>query len=193
MEHQLPDLPYDKSALAPYISFETIEFHYGKHHKAYVTKLNALIKGTEFENASLEDIIKKSSGAIFNNAAQVWNHTFYWNCLKPDSNGTPAGLLADAINAKWGTLEAFKKAFTQCALDTFGSGWAWLVMRKDGSLDLVSTSNAATPLTTDAKPLLTCDVWEHAYYVDYRNARADYIEKFWHIVNWDFVASNFKA
>jgi len=193
MEHKLPDLPYDKSALEPYISFETIEFHYGKHHKAYVAKLNALVKGTEFENASLEDIIKKSSGAIFNNAAQVWNHTFYCNCFKPDSNGAPAGLLADAINAKWESFEEFKKAFTLCALDTFGSGWAWLVMRKDGSLDLISTSNAATPLTGDAKPLLTCDVWEHAYYVDYRNARADYIEKYWNIVNWDFVATNFKA
>ncbi len=193
MEHQLPDLPYAKNALEPYISYETIEFHYGKHHKTYITKLNALIKGTEFENASLEDTIKKSTGAIFNNAAQVWNHTFYWNGLKPNSNGTPDGLMADAINAKWGSFEEFKKAFTQCALDTFGSGWAWLVKRKDGSLDLVSTSNAATPLTGDAKPLLTCDVWEHAYYVDYRNARADYIEKYWNIVNWDFVASNFKA
>lgn len=191
MEHKLADLPYDKSALEPYISFETIEFHYGKHHKAYITKLNALIKGTEFENASLEDIIKKSSGIIFNNAAQVWNHTFYWNGLKPNSNGRPDGLMADAINAKWGSFEEFKKAFTQCALDTFGSGWAWLVKRKDGSLDLVSTSNAATPLAGDAKPLLTCDVWEHAYYIDYRNARAEYIEKFWNIVNWSFVETNF--
>jgi Fe-Mn family superoxide dismutase len=193
MEHQLPDLPYAKNALEPYISYETIEFHYGKHHKAYVTKLNALIKGTEFENASLEDTIKKSTGAIFNNAAQVWNHTFYWNGLKRNSNGAPDGLLAVAINKKWGSFEEFKKAFTLCALDTFGSGWAWLVMRKDGSLDLISASNAATPVTGDAKPLLTCDVWEHAYYVDYRNARADYIEKFWNIVDWDFVASNFKA
>jgi Fe-Mn family superoxide dismutase len=193
MEHKLPDLPYAKNALEPYISAETIAFHYGKHHKAYVTKLNKLIKGTEFENVSLEDIIKKSSGAIFNNAAQVWNHTFYWNGLKPNNSGAPAGLLADAINAKWGSLDAFKKAFAQCALDAFGSGWAWLVKRKDGSLDLVSTSNAVTPLTGDAEPLLTCDVWEHAYYIDYRNARAEYVEKYWNIVNWDFVASNFKA
>ncbi len=193
MEHKLPDLPYAKNALEPFISAETLEFHYGKHHQTYVTNLNNLIKGTEFENLSLEDIIKKSSGGIFNNAAQVWNHTFYWNGFKPNGGGAPTGRLADAITAKWGSFDEFKKAFAQCAITTFGSGWAWLVKKPDGSLDLVSTSNAATPLTTDNKPLLTCDVWEHAYYIDYRNARAGYVEKFWEIVNWDFVAANFAA
>jgi Fe-Mn family superoxide dismutase len=193
MEHKLPDLPYAKNALEPYISAETLEFHYGKHHQTYVTNLNNLIKGTEFENLSLEDIIKKSSGGIFNNAAQVWNHTFYWNGFKPNGGGAPTGALADAINAKWGSFDEFKKAFAQCAITTFGSGWAWLVKKPDGSLDLASTSNAATPLTTENKPLLTCDVWEHAYYIDYRNARAGYVEKYWEIVNWDFVAANFAA
>jgi len=190
MEHQLPDLPYAKNALEPYISFETIEFHYGKHHQTYVTNLNKLIKGTEFENASLEEIIQKSSGAIFNNAAQIWNHTFYWNGLETNTKA-PSGALNDAINAKWGSFDAFKNAFTQCALSTFGSGWVWLTKQADGTLDIVSTSNAATPLTSKAKPLLTCDVWEHAYYIDYRNARAEYIEKFWHIINWRFVETNF--
>ena len=153
--------------------------------------LNNLIKGTEFENASLEEIVKKSSGGVFNNAAQVWNHTFYWNGLKPNGGGAPTGALADAINAKWGSFDAFKEAFTKCAVTTFGSGWAWLVKTPSGELDLVSTSNAATPLTTDNKALLTCDVWEHAYYVDYRNARPKYVEAFWSLVNWDFVAANF--
>ena len=153
--------------------------------------LNNLIKGTEFENASLEEIVKKSSGGVFNNAAQVWNHTFYWNGLKPNGGGEPTGVLADAINAKWGSFTAFKEAFTKCAVTTFGSGWAWLVKTPAGELDLVSTSNAATPLTTDNKALLTCDVWEHAYYVDYRNARPKYVESFWNLVNWDFVAANF--
>lgn len=193
MEHKLPDLPYAKNALEPHISAETIEFHYGKHHQTYVTNLNNLIKGTEFENLSLEDIVRKSSGGIFNNAAQIWNHTFYWNGFKPNGGGEPTGALADAIKAKWDSFDEFKKAFTQCAVTTFGSGWAWLVKKPDGSLDLVSTSNAATPLNSDAKPLLTCDVWEHAYYIDYRNARAGYVEKFWNLVNWDFVAANFAA
>ena len=191
MEHTLPALPYAMDALAPHISAETLEFHYGKHHKTYVDNLNNLIKGTEFENASLEDIVKKSSGGVFNNAAQVWNHTFYWNGLKPNGGGEPTGALADAINAKWGSFTAFKEAFTKCAVTTFGSGWAWLVKTPTGELDLVSTSNAATPLTTDNKALLTCDVWEHAYYVDYRNARPKYVESFWNLVNWDFVAANF--
>ena len=191
MEHTLPALPYAMDALAPTISAETLEFHYGKHHKAYVDNLNNLIKGTEFENASLEEIVKKSSGGIFNNAAQVWNHTFYWNSMKPNGGGAPTGALADAINAKWGSFEAFKEAFTKCAVTTFGSGWAWLVKTPAGELDLVSTSNAATPLTTDNKALLTCDVWEHAYYIDYRNARPKYVESFWNLVNWDFVAKNF--
>jgi len=193
MEHKLPELPYALDALAPALSKETLEFHYGKHHQTYVTNLNNLIKGTEFENASLEEIIKKSSGGIFNNAAQIWNHTFYWFGLSPNGSGEPTGALADAIKAKWGSFEDFKKAFTQTAVGTFGSGWAWLVKNADGSLELVSTSNAATPLTTDKKPLLTCDVWEHAYYIDYRNSRPNYLESFWKLVNWDFVAKNFAA
>ncbi|MDK3025707.1 superoxide dismutase [Fe] [Cupriavidus taiwanensis] len=191
MEHKLPPLPYAHDALAPHISKETLEFHHDKHHQTYVTNLNNLIKGTEFENASLEEIVKKSSGGIFNNAAQVWNHTFYWDSLKPNGGGQPTGALADAINAKWGSFDKFKEEFTKVAVGTFGSGWAWLVKKADGSLDLVSTSNAATPLTTDAKPLLTCDVWEHAYYIDYRNARPKYVEAFWNVVNWDFAGKNF--
>ena len=198
MQHSLPDLPYAHNALEPYISAETIAFHYGKHHQTYVTNLNKLIVGTEFEKASLEEIVKKSSGAIFNNAAQIWNHTFYWNGLKPNTSNTPRGIpssgkLAEAINAKWGSADAFKTAFTQCAVTTFGAGWAWLVKKEDGTLDIVSTSNAATPLTGNAVPLLTCDVWEHAYYIDYRNVRADYVEKFWNIINWDFVEKNFAS
>ncbi|AOY91621.1 superoxide dismutase [Cupriavidus sp. USMAA2-4] len=191
MEHTLPPLPYAHDALAPHISKETLEFHHDKHHQTYVTNLNNLIKGTEFENATLEEIVKKSSGGIFNNAAQVWNHTFYFNGLSPKGGGAPAGALADAINAKWGSFDKFKEEFTKTAVGTFGSGWAWLVKKADGSLDLVSTSNAATPLTTDAKPLLTCDVWEHAYYIDYRNARPKYVEAFWNLVNWEFVGQNF--
>ncbi|NUT16085.1 MAG: superoxide dismutase [Fe] [Cupriavidus sp.] len=191
MEHKLPPLPYAHDALAPHISKETLEFHHDKHHQTYVTNLNNLIKGTEFENATLEEIVKKSSGGIFNNAAQVWNHTFYWDSLKPNGGGQPTGALADAINAKWGSFDKFKEEFTKVAVGTFGSGWAWLVKKADGSLDLVSTSIAATPLTTDAKPLLTCDVWEHAYYIDYRNARPKYVEAFWNVVNWDFAGKNF--
>ncbi|EHP42955.1 MULTISPECIES: superoxide dismutase [Fe] [Cupriavidus] len=191
MEHTLPPLPYAHDALAPHISKETLEFHHDKHHQTYVTNLNNLIKGTEFENSTLEEIVKKSSGGIFNNAAQVWNHTFYWDSLKPNGGGQPTGALADAINAKFGSFDKFKEEFTKTAVGTFGSGWAWLVKKADGSLDLVSTSNAATPLTTDAKPLLTCDVWEHAYYIDYRNARPKYVEAFWNVVNWDFASKNF--
>jgi Fe-Mn family superoxide dismutase len=188
MEHTLPALPYAMDALAPHISKETLEFHYGKHHQTYVTNLNNLIKGTEFESASLEDIVRKSSGGVFNNAAQVWNHTFYWHCLAPNAGGAPTGALADAINAKWGSFDAFKDAFTKSAVGNFGSGWTWLVKKADGSLDIVNTSNAATPLTGADKPLMTCDVWEHAYYVDYRNRRPDYMAAFWALVNWDFVA-----
>lgn len=191
MEHVLPPLPYAMDALQPHISKETLEFHYGKHHQTYVTNLNNLIKGTEFENLSLEEIVKKSSGGIFNNAAQVWNHTFYWHSLSPKGGGAPTGALAEAINKKWGSFDEFKKVFTQTSVGTFGSGWGWLVKKADGSLDIVSTGNAATPLTTDAKPLLTCDVWEHAYYIDYRNARPKYVEAFWSLVNWEFVAKNF--
>ncbi|WP_028536603.1 superoxide dismutase [Paludibacterium yongneupense] len=193
MEHKLPQLPYALDALAPHISKETLEYHYGKHHQTYVTNLNNLIKGTEFENASLEEIVRKASGGIFNNAAQIWNHTFYWFGLSPNGGNAPTGALAAAIDAKWGSFEEFKKAFTQTAVGTFGSGWAWLVKAADGSLELVSTSNAATPLSTDKKPLLTCDVWEHAYYIDFRNSRPNYMEAFWKLVNWDFVAGNFAA
>jgi len=193
MEHTLPPLPYAKNALEPVISAETIEFHYGKHHQTYVTNLNNLIKGTEFENSSLEEIVLKSSGGIFNNAAQVWNHTFYWNGFKPNGGGVPSGALAAAIDKAFGSFDEFKKLFSQKALTTFGSGWAWLVKNKDGSLTLESTSNAGTPMTNGQTALLTIDVWEHAYYVDYRNARAKYIEEFWSIVNWDFVAANFSA
>jgi Fe-Mn family superoxide dismutase len=191
MAFELPALPYANNGLAPYISEETLEFHYGKHHQTYVTNLNNLIPGTEFENMSLEAIILKSSGGIFNNAAQVWNHTFYWNSLAPNAGGEPTGALADAINAQFGSFEKFKEEFTKCAVTTFGSGWAWLVKNDDGSLALVSTSNAGCPLTTGQKPLLTCDVWEHAYYIDYRNARPKYLEAFWALVNWDFAAANF--
>lgn len=192
MEHKLPDLPYAKDALVPYISAETLEYHYGKHHATYVTNLNKLIPGTEFENLSLEDIVKKASGGIFNNAAQVWNHTFYWNCLAPKAGGEPTGALADAINKTFGSFAAFKEKFSTTAVGTFGSGWAWLVKNADGSLAIESTSNAANPMTTGKKPLLTCDVWEHAYYIDYRNARPKYVEAFWNLVNWNFVAGNFK-
>jgi len=191
MEHKLPELPYALDALAPHISKETLEFHYGKHHQTYVTNLNNLIKGTEFENLSLEEIVKKSSGGVFNNSAQVWNHTFYWFGLSPKGGGEPSGALAEAINKKWGSFAKFKEEFTKTAVGTFGSGWAWLVKKADGSLDLVSTSNAATPLTTADKALLTCDVWEHAYYIDYRNARPKYVESFWNLVDWQFVAKNF--
>ncbi|MBS3958327.1 MAG: superoxide dismutase [Fe] [Xanthomonadaceae bacterium] len=188
----LPALPYARDALAPHISAETIDFHYGKHHQAYLDNLNKQIAGTEFESLDLEAIIRKAQGGMFNNAAQVWNHTFYWNCLAPNGGGEPKGKLADAIHAAFGSFAAFKEQFTQTALTTFGSGWAWLVQRPDGTLALVSTSNAATPITGTDTPLLTCDVWEHAYYIDYRNARAKYVEAFWNLVNWDFVASRMR-
>ncbi len=191
MAHTLPALPYAMDALAPIISKETLEFHYGKHHQTYVTNLNNLIPGTEFESASLEEIVKKSSGGVFNNAAQIWNHTFYWNSMAPNAGGEPTGKLADAINAKWGSVAAFKEAFNKSAAGNFGSGWTWLVKKPDGSVDIVNTSNAATPLTTTDVPLLTCDVWEHAYYIDFRNARPKYLESFWSLVNWSFAAKNF--
>jgi Fe-Mn family superoxide dismutase len=189
MSIELPALPYARDALAPHISAETIDFHYGKHHQTYVTNLNNLIKDTEFAQSNLEDIIRRSTGGMFNNAAQVYNHSFYWNCLKPNGGGAPSGKLADAINRTFGSFAAFKEQFTQTAMTTFGSGWAWLVQRADGSLALVSTANAATPVTGTDRPLLTCDVWEHAYYIDYRNARAKYVEAFWNLVNWDFAAA----
>ena len=196
MEHKLPELPYALEALEPHISKETLEFHYGKHHQTYVTNLNNLIKGTEFESKTLEDIVKTSSGGIFNNSAQVWNHTFYWNCLKPAAQGgggEPKGMLKEVIESKFGVYEEFKKQFTQTSITTFGSGWAWLVADSQKNLELVSTSNAATPLTSDKKALLTCDVWEHAYYIDYRNRRPDYLSAFWNIVNWEFAELNFTS
>lgn len=192
MQHELPKLPYAMDALAPHISKETFEFHYGKHHQAYVTNLNGLIKGTEFENASLEDIVKKSSGGVFNNAAQVWNHTFFWNSMKPAGGGKPSGALAAAIDKKWGSFDAFKEAFTKSAVGNFGSGWTWLVKKADGSVDIVNTSNAGSVLTTGDKALLTIDVWEHAYYIDFRNARPKFVETFLNsLANWDFAAKNF--
>jgi Fe-Mn family superoxide dismutase len=189
--HTLPALPYAKTALAPHISAETIEFHYGKHHQTYVDNLNRLIVGTEFEKLPLEAIVTKAQGPIFNNAAQVWNHTFYWNGLAPGKGGEPTGGLADAIAKTFGSFAKFREQFTQSAVTLFGSGWAWLVRKKDGSLALVQTSNAANPMTSGDTPILTCDVWEHAYYVDYRNARAKYVEAFWSLVNWDAAAKNF--
>ncbi|HKT28835.1 superoxide dismutase [Dyella sp.] len=191
MAIELPPLPYEKNALEPNVSAETLEFHYGKHHQAYVTNLNNLIKGTEFENASLEDIVKKSSGGVFNNAAQTWNHTFYWNSMRsPKSDNKPAGKLSDAIDKAFGSFDKFKEEFKKSAVGNFGSGWTWLVQRPDGSLGIVNTSNAATPITGSDKPLFTIDVWEHAYYIDYRNARPNYVDKFWDLVNWDFAAKN---
>ncbi len=191
MTHELPPLPYAIDALAPHISKETLEYHHGKHHKTYVDNLNKLIPGTEFENLSLEDIVRKSTGGVFNNAAQIWNHTFYWNCLAPNAGGKPTGALAAAIDQAFGSFDAFKEKFSQTTIGTFGSGWAWLVKNASGGLELVSTSNAGCPLTAGQTPLLTCDVWEHAYYIDYRNLRAKYVETFWNLVNWDFVARNF--
>jgi len=193
MAFELPPLPFAKNSLAPHISEETLDFHYGKHHQTYVTNLNNLVPGTEFEGLTLEDIVMRSSGGIFNNAAQVWNHTFYWNSLSPIGGGEPIGALADAINAEFGSFAGFKEAFTKCAVTTFGSGWAWLVKNPEGKLALVSTSNAGCPLTDGHTPLLTCDVWEHAYYIDYRNARPAYLDAFWALVNWDFAAANFSA
>jgi len=192
MSFTLPELPYAKDALAPHISAETIEFHYGKPHQTYVDKLNGLVDGTELESQSLENIVKSSEGGVFNNAAQVWNHTFYWNCLSPNGGGSPTGPVADAINAAFGSFDAFKEQFTNSAINNFGSGWTWLVKKADGSVAIVNTSNAATPLTdASVTPILTVDVWEHAYYVDYRNARPKYMDAFWALVNWDFVNQNF--
>jgi len=189
MAFTLPELPYAREALEPHMSRETLEYHYGKHHKTYVDVANKLIVGTEFENVSLEDAVKKSSGKLFNNVAQIWNHTFFWNSLTP-KQAAPGKKLADALVKQFGGIDDFKKLFTETAIGTFGSGWAWLVQKKDGSLAVISTSNAATPLTTDDKALLTCDVWEHAYYVDYRNARATYLDHYWSLANWAFAEKN---
>lgn len=192
MSFTLPQLPYAMDALAPHISKETLEYHYGKHHQAYVNNLNKLIPGTEFASMSLEEIIKKATGGIFNNAAQVWNHTFYWYCLSPNGGGEPTGKLAEAIKKHFGSFNEFKEQFTQTAATTFGSGWAWLVQDNNGALKIISTSNAGTPMTEGLTALLTCDVWEHAYYIDYRNVRPDYINAFWSLVHWDFVSSKLK-
>ena len=189
MTFELPTLAYDLDGLEPHISKETLEYHHGKHHQAYVNKLNAAITGTEFADMSLEDIIKKSSGGVFNNAAQIWNHTFYFNGFKPNGGGEPTGAVADAINETFGSFKEFKEKFTQAAATLFGSGWAWLVKDNNGKLEIVTTQNAGNPLTDGKTPLLTCDVWEHAYYIDVRNARPKYIENFWEIINWDFVAN----
>lgn len=190
IKHTLPDLPFNKDALEPHISTETIEYHYGKHHASYVEKLNKQIEGTDFENASLEEIIKKASGNIFNNGAQVWNHTFYWNCLSPKGGGEPKGNLAKAIDRDFDNYDSFKDSFTQAASTNFGSGWTWLVKNQNGGLEIINTSNADNPMKNGMVPLLTCDIWEHAYYIDYRNKRPDYIAAFWELVNWDFVAQN---
>ncbi|MBV7297562.1 superoxide dismutase [Fe] [Enterovibrio paralichthyis] len=194
MAFQLPALPYEKNALEPHISQETLEYHHGKHHNTYVVKLNGLVEGTELENKSLEEIIKTSTGGVFNNAAQIWNHTFYWHCLSPNGGGEPTGDVADAIAKSFGSFEEFKAKFTDSAINNFGSSWTWLVKKADGSLDIVNTSNAGTPLTEEGvTPLLTVDLWEHAYYIDFRNLRPDYMNAFWALVNWEFVAQNLAA
>ncbi len=194
MTHELPPLPYSKDALAPTISAETLDYHHDKHHQAYVTNLNNLVPGTQFENASLEEIVERApAGGIYNNAAQVWNHTFYFNCMGPDAGGEPGGALAEAIKSTFGSFDDFKEKFSTSAVTNFGSGWTWLVQNKDGSIEIVNTSNAGCPLTDGQTPLLTIDVWEHAYYVDKRNARPAYVEGFWGLVNWDFVESNYNA
>lgn len=193
MSFELPALPYAKDALEPHISAETLEYHHGKHHNTYVVKLNGLVPGTEYEDKTLEEIIKSApAGGVFNNAAQVWNHTFYWHCLSPNGGGEPSGALADAINAKWGSFADFQAAFNDKAVNNFGSSWTWLVKTADGSLDIVNTSNAETPISgDDLTPVLTVDLWEHAYYIDYRNARPKYLENFWALANWEFASSNF--
>lgn len=191
MTHELPPLPYDMKALAPHISEETLEYHYGKHHKGYVTKLNNGIKGTEFEDSALEDIVKKATGGLFNNAAQTWNHTFYWNSMSPDGGGKPSGALAEAIDKAFGSYDKFKEEFTAKAGGLFGSGWTWLAKKDDGALTIMNAQNAETPLRTGETAILTCDVWEHAYYIDYRNAKPKYLEAWFELVNWDFAAKNF--
>ena len=190
MEHKLPELPYPKDALQPHISAETFEYHHGKHHNAYVTKLNELIKGTKFESMSLEEIIKNSEGPLFNNAAQTWNHTFFWNCMAPKAGGVPGGKVADLINKKWGSFDKFKEEFAKSAVGNFGSGWTWLVQNSQGEVEIMNTSNADTPMAHNMKALMTIDVWEHAYYIDYRNARANFVTAFWNLANWDFVNKN---
>ncbi len=191
MAFELPALPYEKNALEPHISAETLEYHYGKHHQTYVTKLNELTQDTDDEHKSLEEIIKSASGGLFNQAAQVWNHTFYWHCLSPNGGGQPSGALSEAINARFGSFDAFKDAFNTKAAGNFGAGWTWLVKSADGGVDIVNTDDADTPIARGQTPLLTIDVWEHAYYIDYRNARPRYLDAVWNVVNWEFVAQNF--
>lgn len=190
MEHKLPELPYAKDALQPHISAETLEFHYGKHHAAYVNKLNELIKGTKYEKMPLEEIIQTSEGGIFNNAAQTWNHTFFWNCMAPQAGGAPNEKAGELINKKWGSFDKFKEEFAKQAVSNFGSGWTWLVQNKKGDVEILNTSNAQTPMTQGMYALMTLDVWEHAYYIDYRNSRPNFINAFWNLVNWDFVNKN---
>ena len=192
-KHELPDLPYAIDALEPHISAETLQFHHGKHHATYVDKLNGMLPGSEFESATLEDIIQGASGGMFNNAAQIWNHSFYWNCLSPNGGGTPGLTLGEAIDQTFGSFEAFKDQFAAAALGNFGSGWTWLVRNNAGGLEIVNTDDAENPMTQDYLPLLTCDVWEHAYYIDYRNKRPDYIAAFWQLVHWEFVAGNYAS
>jgi len=192
MTFTLPELPYNRAALEPYISANTIDFHYGKHHQTYVDNLNKLVVGSDFENSTLEEIILKAEGGIFNNAAQIWNHSFYWKCLKPNGGGEPTGALADAIKSSFGTFDEFKQKFSTASVTLFGSGWAWLVKDAQGKLQIVQESNAGNPLKKGLKPLLTCDVWEHAYYLDKQNKRPAYVEDFWKIINWDFVSENLK-
>jgi len=190
MQHKLPELPFAKNALEPHMSAETLDFHHGKHHNAYVTKLNEVIPGTKYENMSLEEIILSSEGLVYNQAAQIWNHTFFWNCLAPKAGGAPTGKAADLINTKWGSFDKFKEEFAAKALGNFGSGWTWLVLNKANEVEIVNTSNAVAPMSNGQKALLTLDVWEHAYYIDHRNARAKFVESFWNLVNWNFVNQN---
>lgn len=191
MKHQLPELPYAKDALEPHISATTLEYHHGKHHQKYVDNLNGLIPGTEFENASLEEIIQKADGGIFNNGAQVWNHTFYWNCMKPNGGGEPTGKLADAINRDFGSFDQFKDEFSKAAATLFGSGWAWLSKDEQGKLHISQGKNAENPIREGHKPLLTCDVWEHAFYLDKQNKKPDYIEDFFKLIDWDKVSERY--
>lgn len=192
-KHALMELPYAENALEPYISAETISYHYGKHHATYVNKLNGLVEGTQLENASLEELIRSTDGAVFNNAAQIWNHDFYWNCLGPARDAKPSAALGSAIDEFFGDFASFKDAFNASALDNFGSGWTWLVKSPSGALEIVNTDDAQNPMTEGYEPLLVCDVWEHAYYIDYRNGRATYLESFWNLVNWEFVDRNHGA
>ncbi|MDP6966035.1 MAG: superoxide dismutase [Candidatus Marinimicrobia bacterium] len=193
MEHRLPDLPYEKDSLEPHISSETLEYHHGKHHNTYVQNLNKLIQGTEFEDQDLDEIVANATGGLFNNAAQHWNHSFYWDCMSPNGGGEPSGTLAQAINGAFGSFDEFKDLFSNTAITTFGSGWAWLVSNDGGNLQIVSAKNAENPISSGQTPLLTCDVWEHAYYIDYRNARPKYVEAFWNVINWDFVIEKLES